>query len=160
MDWGDWGCLTPIILQPACINQTNLAHLTVYRPCKHQSTSKKRLEWQIRQTSSCHFFSQYGSTRAITAVSLFPVVDWWVAINVHSAWGSSVIVKRGFHGKVLGKSASLKMTTQYIWVVLINTWSLEFPNLPQESWIWIRSFLSVNFPRTDWNPTNEITTIF
>lgn len=56
MDWGDWGCLTPIILQPVSINQTNLAHLTVYRPCKHQSTFKKRFEWQIRQTSSCHIF--------------------------------------------------------------------------------------------------------
>lgn len=56
MDWRDWGCLAPIILQPVCINQTNLTHLTVYRPCKHQSALKKRLKWQIRQTSSCNFF--------------------------------------------------------------------------------------------------------
>lgn len=63
MDCGDWGCLTPIILQPVCINQTNLAHLTVYPPCKHPSGGLS--DRFVRR------LLVIGSTRAITAVWLF-----------------------------------------------------------------------------------------
>lgn len=141
MNWRDWGCLTPIIPQPVRINQTNLTHLTVYRPYKHQSTLEKRLEWQNVQTSTTFFSHDMVSLKLLqlrtqTDSSLLMCIEFEI---VASLWNGDFIMlwKGGHH---------LRRQHRIVVLVFINKLSWEFSGLNTELSWGATSWCKIGFP--------------
>lgn len=71
-------------------------------------------------------FSQHTSTRAIKEIS-FRAVEWWVAINMHEAQDSRVILKYGFHQKSLALWKNCTRCVECFGPICMC--SVEFPSL-------------------------------